>query len=150
MTGNARNSQAAQDLQHILDATQAHVQANPHKFNKTTSPADIHIRQRVLRVQAPPSNHTPHTNDNRQITRFMHPQAPIPRVTTDISTVEPISMPLVTTTIEPRSKPTTLAAKSSNRECHCKWRATQLRNAVTPTSPTTCIRTQAQVATAAT
>ncbi len=53
------------------------------------------------------------------------------------------------TTIEPISKPTTLAAESSKRKRHCKWRATRLRNAVTPTSPTTHRRAWAQVATAA-
>ncbi len=35
MTGKARNSQAVQDLQHIIDATQAHLQANPNKFEET-------------------------------------------------------------------------------------------------------------------
>jgi hypothetical protein len=37
MMGKSRSLQAAQDLQCIVDATQAHVQANPHKFNKTTT-----------------------------------------------------------------------------------------------------------------
>jgi hypothetical protein len=38
MTGKARNSQAAQDLQQIVDATQAHVQTNPHRFEETITP----------------------------------------------------------------------------------------------------------------
>ncbi len=38
MTGKARNSQAAQDLQCIVDATQAHVQTNPHQFEETITP----------------------------------------------------------------------------------------------------------------
>jgi hypothetical protein len=95
ITGNARNSQAAQELLHIGDATQAHVQANPHKFDKTTTPAYIHNMQQASRVQAPPSNHIPHTNDNRQITHSMQPQASIPRVPTDIPKVKPISVPLI-------------------------------------------------------
>ncbi len=149
MTGNARNTQAAQDLHRIVDTTQAPVQANPHKFDKTTTPDDIHNMQQVLRVQAPPSDLIPHTNDNRQITRSMHSKAPILRVPTDISKVKPISVPLITTTIEPRSKPTTLDAESSKRERHCKQQATWLCNAITPTIPTQHIRTWAQLATAA-
>jgi hypothetical protein len=35
MTGKARNSQAAHDLQRIVDATQAHLQANPNFFEET-------------------------------------------------------------------------------------------------------------------
>jgi hypothetical protein len=103
MAGNARNSQATQDLQCFVDATQAHVQANPKKFDETTTLDNIHNMQQVPRVQAPPSNHLAHTNDNRQIMCSMHPQAPIPRVPTDIPTVKPTSVPLVATTIEPRS-----------------------------------------------
>jgi hypothetical protein len=149
MTGNVRNSQAMQDLQCVVDATQAHVQVNPHKFHKTTIPDIFHNMQWVLRVQAPPSDHIPHTNDNRWPTCSMHPQAPFPMVPTDIPTVTPISVPLVATAIEPRSKPTTLAAKSSKRKRHCKRQATWMRNTITPTSKTTHIRTWAQVVTAA-
>ncbi len=50
MMGKARNSQAAQDLQHIVDATQAHLQANPNKFEETITPDDTRNTQRVLRV----------------------------------------------------------------------------------------------------
>jgi hypothetical protein len=32
MTGKARNSQATQDLQRIVDATQVCIQTNPHQF----------------------------------------------------------------------------------------------------------------------
>jgi hypothetical protein len=35
MTGKARNSQATQDLQLIIDATQACSQTNPHQFKET-------------------------------------------------------------------------------------------------------------------
>jgi hypothetical protein len=38
MTGKARNSQAAQDLQCIVDATQARVQTNPHLLEETITP----------------------------------------------------------------------------------------------------------------
>jgi hypothetical protein len=38
MTGKARNSQAAQDLQCIVDAAQAHAQSNPHQFEETITP----------------------------------------------------------------------------------------------------------------
>ncbi len=79
----------------------------------------------------------------------MQPQAPIQRVPTDIPAVKPISVPLVTTTIKLISKPTTLAAKSSKCKRHYKRQATQLRNAITQTSPTTHKKTWAQMATAA-
>jgi hypothetical protein len=39
MTGSASNSQAAQDLQQIIDATQAHVQARPNRFKDATTPS---------------------------------------------------------------------------------------------------------------
>jgi hypothetical protein len=113
MMGKARNSQAAQDLQGIVDATQAQVQTNPHKFEETITPDNICNTQRVPRLQTPSSIPIPHTNDNRQITHSMHPQAPIPRVPTYIPTFKPIGGPLVATTIEPSSKPTTLAAELS-------------------------------------
>jgi hypothetical protein len=80
MMGKARNSHAIQDLQRIVDATQAQVQGNPHKFEETITPDDIRNTQQVPRVQAPPSVPIPRTNDNRQITLSMHLQAPIPRV----------------------------------------------------------------------
>jgi hypothetical protein len=35
MTDKARNSQAAQDLQRIVDAAQARIQTNPHQFEET-------------------------------------------------------------------------------------------------------------------
>jgi hypothetical protein len=41
MIGKARNSQAAQDLKRIVDATQAHVKTNHHKFEETITPDDI-------------------------------------------------------------------------------------------------------------
>jgi hypothetical protein len=72
MTGSVRNSQAVQDLQCIIDATQAHVQTNPHKFDKIITPDNIHNMQQVPMVQAPPSVHIPCTNDNRQIMHSMH------------------------------------------------------------------------------
>jgi hypothetical protein len=149
MTSKARNSQAAQDLQRIVDTTQACVQTNPHKLEETITPDNICNMQQVSRVQAPSSSHIPHTNDNRQITHSMHPQAPISKVPTDISKAKPISVPLIATTIEPSNKPTTLAAELSRCKRHCTRHATQLRNAIMPTSPTTHMRTQAQVATVA-
>jgi hypothetical protein len=39
MRGSARNSQAAQDLQQIIDATQAHVPARPDHFKDTATPS---------------------------------------------------------------------------------------------------------------
>ena len=65
MTGKDRNSQATQDLQRIVDATQAHVQINLHQFEETSTPDYICKMQRVPRVQTPASTPIPHTNDNR-------------------------------------------------------------------------------------
>jgi hypothetical protein len=45
MTGRARNSQAAQDLQHIVYTTQAWVQTNPHQFEETITPDHMHNTQ---------------------------------------------------------------------------------------------------------
>ncbi len=61
--GKARNLQAAQDQQRIVDATQAHLQANPNKFEETITPDNILNMQRVPRVQAPPIIPKPHIND---------------------------------------------------------------------------------------
>jgi hypothetical protein len=38
MTGNAKNSQAAQDLQCIIDAAQARIQTNPYQFEEIITP----------------------------------------------------------------------------------------------------------------
>jgi hypothetical protein len=149
MTGKARNSQAAQNLQHIVDAAQAHVQSNPHQFEETITPDSFCNTQRVPRVNAPASMPIPPTNYNRQITRSMQPQAPILRVPTIIPTVKPISTPHMATTTKSSRKPATLIAEPSKCECQCKQQASRLHNAVPPTSPTTRIRTRAQVATAA-
>jgi hypothetical protein len=65
MTGKARNSQATHDLQFIVDATQAHVQTNPHQFEETITPDYTCNMQQVPRVQAPASIPIPHINDNR-------------------------------------------------------------------------------------
>jgi hypothetical protein len=111
-----------------------------------------------LRMQAPPSIPKPHIDDNRQITCSIQPQSSVPRVPSNKPTGNPISMPLVETSIEPTGKPacapgikpTTLPDNFSKHKHFCKWQATQLCKAATPTSPTPCIKTQAQVATAAT
>ncbi len=141
MTGKARNSQAAQDLQHIVNATQAGVQTNPHQFEETITPDHICNMQQVPRVQTPASTPIPHTNDNRQITCSMQPQAPISWVPTDIPTIKPISMPSIATITKSSNKPTTLASESSKRERQRKQQAARLCNAITPPSPNTRIRT---------
>ncbi len=149
MTGKARNSQAAQDLQCIVDATQARVQTNPHQFEETITPNHFCNTQQVPRVNEPASMPIPHTDDNRQITQSMQPQAPIPRVPTVIPRVKPISAPRDATITKPSHKLTTSVAESSKCKRQRKQRASQLCKAVPPTCPTTCIRTWAQVATAA-
>jgi hypothetical protein len=39
MTGSTRNSQAAQDLQRIIDTTRAHIQVQPNHFKDTATPS---------------------------------------------------------------------------------------------------------------
>jgi hypothetical protein len=141
MTAKARNSQAAQDLQNIIDATQAHVQTNPHQFKETITPDHFCNTHQVPRVHAPASIPIPHTNDNRCIMRSMQLQAPISRMPTDIPTFKPISAPRVATITESSSKPTALVAESFKCKPQCKQQASQLCKAVPPTSPTTRIRT---------
>jgi hypothetical protein len=65
MTGNIKNSQAAQDLQCIVDAAQARIQTNPHRFEETITPDHVCNMQRVPRVNA---SAIPHIDDNRRIT----------------------------------------------------------------------------------
>ena len=82
MTSNARNSQAAHDLHRIIEATKAHVQAQPDRLTEGATSSTTHKMQRVPRVQTlnmsrvprvqvPPN--VPETNDidNRRITRSM-------------------------------------------------------------------------------
>ena len=47
MTSNARNSLAAQDLQRIIAATQAHIQTQPDHFEDTATPPATPNMQRV-------------------------------------------------------------------------------------------------------
>ncbi len=53
MTSSARNSQAAQDLQRNIEATKAHVQAQPNQFKDAATPSATPNMQRVPRVQTP-------------------------------------------------------------------------------------------------
>jgi hypothetical protein len=131
MMGSTGNSQAAQDLQRIIDATQAHVQAQPDRFKDTATPSATPNMQRVLRVQTPPSVPTPHIDDNRRITRSMLTQTPVPRVPSSNRALNNI--------------PT----DSTKREHLRKRQAIRLRNAATPISTALCIRTRVQVASAA-
>jgi hypothetical protein len=100
-TRSARNSQAAQDLQQTIEATQAHVQAQPDRFEDVATPsATPNIQQvrrvqtpnmpRVPRVQALPSVPATHTDDNKRITCSMLAQPSVPRVH---SNVTPTIMP---------------------------------------------------------
>jgi hypothetical protein len=94
MTGSARNSQAAQDLQQIIDATQANIQAQPECFEDNATPFANPHTQWVPRVQPPPSVPTPHINVNRRIMRSMPMQTPVPRVPSNgAPTNKPNNMP---------------------------------------------------------
>jgi hypothetical protein len=130
MMGSARNSQAAQDLQQIIDATQAHVQARPDHFEDTATPSATPNMQQVPRVQTPPSAPTPHIDDNRRITCSMLMQTPVPRVPSS------------------NRAPTNIPTNSTKQECLRKRQAVQQYNAATPISTAPRIQTRAQVATA--
>jgi len=91
MTSSARNLQAAHDLQRIIEATKAHVQARPDRFEDVATLSTIPNMQRVprvqtpdmprvLRVQLPPSVPATHTDDTKRITRSMLAQPSVPRV----------------------------------------------------------------------
>jgi hypothetical protein len=131
MTGKARTSQATQGRQRIIDATQAHLEAHPQKFEETTTPDDTHNTQQVHRVQTPLSAPKSHINDDRQITCSMQPQSPVLRVPTNNPTGKPISATFLETTNNPTGnpgcvpgiKPTALPANSSKRERIQKWQA---------------------------
>jgi hypothetical protein len=142
MTSNARNSQAAHDLQRIIETTTAHIQAQPDRFADTaTSSTNLNL-QRVPRVQTPnmarvpraqalPNGPAPNTDDNRRITRsMMLAQQSVPRVHSTV-------------------KPTNTQKETAKRERIRKRRATRLRKADTPTNTAPRARTRAQVATAA-
>jgi hypothetical protein len=105
MMGKARTSQSMHDLQQIVDATQAHLQAHPNKFEKITTPDDTRNTQRVPRVQALPSFQRTHIDYNRRITRSMQPQPPVPRVPTNKPTCKSTSNPLIKTTNDSTGKP---------------------------------------------
>ncbi len=134
MTGSARNSQAAQDLQRIIDATQTNIQARPECFKDNATPSANPHMQWVPRVQPPLSVPTPHINVNRRITRSMLTQAPVPRVPSNGA---------------PTNKPTNKPTSSTKRERLRKQQAVRLQNAATPISTSPRIQTRAQVATEA-
>ncbi len=141
MMSSARKSQAAQDLQQIIEATKAHVQARPDRFKDIALPSATPNMQRVPRVQTPnmqqvprvqtsPSVPATHTDDNKRITCSMLAQPSVPRVHSNVM-------------------PTNMPTNSAKQEHIRKQRAAQLHNAATPTSTSLCAQTRAQVATAA-
>jgi hypothetical protein len=87
--------------------------------------------QQVPRVQTPPSVPTPHIDDNRRIMCSMLTQTPVPGVPSS------------------NGAPTNIPTDSTKREHLRKRQAVRLRNAATQISTAPCIRTRAQVATAA-
>ncbi len=132
MTGKDRHSPATKDLQQIVDATQAQIKAQPDRFEHTAT--DTPPVQRVPRVQMTASMPIPHTDANRRITRSMNMTMPFPRV--------PINN-------APTNKSIAPPTNSMRRERIQKWRAAQLQSAEPTINTSPCIRTQAQVATAA-
>jgi len=114
MTSNARNSQAAQDLQRIIEATKAHVQAQPDCLAEVATSSTTHKMQCISMVQTPnmsqvprvqvPPNVPPTTNiDNRRITHSMLVQPSVPRVHKPVT-------------------PTNMPTDSAKRECIRKLR----------------------------
>jgi hypothetical protein len=126
MTSSARNSQATQDLQGIIDATLAHVQAQLDRFEDVATPSATPNIQRVPRVQTPnmpqvprvqmpPSVPATHTDDNKKITCSMLARPSVSRVLSNIT-------------------PTNMPTNSAKQECIWKQQAARLHNATTPTS----------------
>jgi hypothetical protein len=118
VTSGTRNSQAAQDLQRIIEATKAHVQAQPNCFEDVATPsATPNMQQvprvqtpnmsRVPRVQVPPSVPATHTVDNKRIARSMRAQPSVPRVHSNVT-------------------PTNMPTNSAKQECIRKRQAAQL------------------------
>ena len=80
MTSNARNSKAAQDLHRIIEATTAHVHAQPDRLAEGATSSTTHEMLRVPGVQTPNMSRVPrvppapsnvpasNTPDNRRIT----------------------------------------------------------------------------------
>jgi hypothetical protein len=139
MTSSARNSQAAQDLQRIIEATKVQVQAQPDCLadvaTSSTTPNTQQVPRvqtpnmsQVPRVQVPPNVPATNTDDNRRVTPSMLAQPPVSRH----STVTPTNIP----------------TESAKRELIRKQRVSRLRNAATPTTTSPCAQTRAQVATA--
>jgi hypothetical protein len=141
MTSSARNSLSAQDLQQIIEATKAHVQAQPDRLADVATSSTTPNTQRVprvqtptmspvLRVQVPPCVPATNTDDNRRVTHSMLAQPSVPRVH---STVMPTNIP----------------TGSAKRERIRKQRVSWLSNAATPITTSPRARTRAHVATAA-
>jgi hypothetical protein len=141
MTSNARNSQAAQDLHPIIEATKAQVQAQPDSLAEVATSSTTQNMQRVLRVQTPNMSRVPrvqvppnvpatNNNDNRRITRSMLAQPSVPRLHKPVT-------------------PTNMPTESAKQVRIRKQQVARLRNATTPTSTSPQARTRAQVATAA-
>ncbi len=95
-TSSARNSQAAQDLQWIIEAKKAHALARPDHFEDVTTPsATPNMQQvprvqtpnmpRVPRVQTPPSVPATHTDDNKRITRSIIAQPSVLRLHSNVT-----------------------------------------------------------------
>jgi hypothetical protein len=127
MASSTRNSQAAQDLQQIIEATKARVHARPNRFENVATPSATPKMQRVPRVQTPnmqqvprvqmpPSVSATHTDDNKRITRSMLVQPSVPRVHNNVM-------------------PTNMPTDSAKQERIRKRRAARLCNATT--SPST-------------
>jgi hypothetical protein len=135
MTSSARNLQAAQDLQRIIEATKAHIQAQPERFANVAIPSTTPNIQQVPRVQTPnmpqvprvqalPSVPATHTDNNKRITRSMLLQPSVPRVHSNVT-------------------PTIMPTDSAKRERIKKRRAARLCNAATPNSTSPRARTRA-------
>jgi hypothetical protein len=141
MTSSAINSQAAQDLHRIIEATKAHIQAQPDRLAEVATSSTTQNMKRVPRVQTPNMSRVPrvqvppnvpatNNNDNRRITRFMLALSSVPRVHKPVT-------------------PTNMPTESAKREHIQKRQVVRLCNAATPTSTSPQARTRAQVAKAA-
>ena len=96
MTGKNRTSPVTLDLQRIVDATQAHIQVQPERFEHAATPTDNTRGQQVPRVQVQTTADVPlpHTEITRSKTRTMSLLQPVQRVPSPAeTTIKTLALP---------------------------------------------------------
>jgi len=123
LTGQAKTSQAAQDLQQIVDATQATSHKQPQQCEESTTNND---------------------NNNNNRLRVPRVSTPIPRLPSNASCHQALTNTAWTTIYT-----TTRITESARRKCSRKRQVGAIQQATTPLSTANRVRKRAQVETAA-